>query len=217
MKTRKLLFYLLAVLMGGCVPVFSLHPLYTKETVILKQELLGTWVHVNDPNMTWDFKRAEEPNAYKLIYTGEPGKRGSFITHLVKLKDQLFLDVYPDAMPCDIEDPNKLDWQYNSFFIVPVHTFLKVDSIEPVLKMRLTDDELMKKLLERDPNAIKHTLLDEVRYVLTGSTKELQDLVTKYGDGDRLFRTEDPIILNRAKAKGPQKSEDKKSGDQTNK
>jgi len=28
---KKVLFYLLAVLLGGCVPVLSLHSLYTKD------------------------------------------------------------------------------------------------------------------------------------------------------------------------------------------
>ncbi len=31
MRIKKLLFYLLAALLGGCVPVMSLHSLYTEE------------------------------------------------------------------------------------------------------------------------------------------------------------------------------------------
>ena len=43
MNTRKLLFYLLAVLLGSCVPVMSLHPLFTKEHLVFEEKLLGTW------------------------------------------------------------------------------------------------------------------------------------------------------------------------------
>ncbi len=225
MKTKKPLFYLLAVLMGGCVPVLSLHPLYTKETVVFKQDLLGAWADPNNPEGTWEFKRDDESeNAYKLIVEGDDGAKGLFEAHLVELKDRLFLDVYPakqgfeetfQAVEQIAKDPNKAVWTFNLFCVVPIHTFLKIDSIEPTLTMRLTDDDLMKELLKQDPNAVKHAVLEEDRYVLTASTKELQAFVVKNADGGKLF--EKPIVLNRAKVKGPQKSEDKKSGGSTDK
>ena len=40
MNARKFLFYMLAALMGGCVPVMSLHPLYTKENVVFTDEIV---------------------------------------------------------------------------------------------------------------------------------------------------------------------------------
>ncbi len=225
MKTKKPIFYLLAVLMGGCVPVFSLHPLYTKETVVFKQDLLGRWGDPNSPENVWEFKRDDESeNAYKLIVEGGDGAKGLFEARLVKLKDRLFLDVYPakqgfeetfQAVEQTAKDPNKAVWTFNMFCVVPVHTFLKIDSIEPMLTMSLTDDDLMKELLKQDPNAVKCAVLEEDRYVLTASTKELQAFVLKYADGGKLF--EKPIALNRAKAEGSQKSEDKKSGGSTDK
>ena len=93
MNTRKLLFYMLAGLLGGCVPVMSLHPFYTKENVVFDKKLLGTWVDdPNRPETTWHFESIDEPrNAYKLIFIGEDGQKGSFVAHLLKLKDRLFL------------------------------------------------------------------------------------------------------------------------------
>ena len=68
MRTKKFLFCLLASLLGSCVPIMSLHPLFDEKNVVFNEKLLGTWVE--DPNTTWEFSRAEEPtNAYKLIYT----------------------------------------------------------------------------------------------------------------------------------------------------
>ena len=225
MKTRKLFFYLLTVLMGGCVPVFSLHPLYTKETVVFKQDLLGRWADPNNPEGAWEFKRDDESeNAYKLIVEDGDGGKGLFEAHLVELKDRLFLDVYPakqgfeeifQAIEQTAKDPNKAVWTFNMFCVVPIHTFLKIDSIEPALTMSLTDDDLMKELLKQDPNAVKYAVLEEDRYVLTASTKELQAFVLKYADGRKLF--EKPIVLNRTKVKGRQKSEDNKSGGSTDK
>ncbi|MBL7186586.1 MAG: hypothetical protein ISS70_09685 [Phycisphaerae bacterium] len=196
MNTRKLLFYMLAALLGGCVPVMSLRPLYTKENVVFDKKLLGTWVdEPNDPEITWQFKSIDEPkNAYKLIFTGEDGMKGSFVAHLVKLQDRLFLDVYPSELPWDPEDPNKMEWPYNTLFLIPAHTFVKMDSVGPKLKMRLMLETQLKKLLEENPDAIAHAAVED-RLILTASTKELQAFVLKYADSDKVFT--DEIVLER--------------------
>ena len=200
MKTKKLLFYMLAVLLGGCVPVISLHPLYTEKDVVMEKKLCGTWVDdANSPNTTWEFKRIDEPkNAYKLIFTDEDGKKGSFVAHMVKLQNRLFLDIFPSELPWEPEDPNKMDWPYNSLFLIPAHTFVKVDSIEPQLKLRLTLESKMEELLKENPSAAEHTSVGD-RLVLTGSTKELQAFVLKYADDERVFT--DQVALSRKEPK----------------
>lgn len=208
MKTKMPLFYLLAALLGGCVPVFSLHPLYTEKEVVFKQELVGVWADPNDSEGAWDFKRdTESENAYKLIVGADEGPMGLFDAHLVKLKDQLYLDIFPaeegfeetmESLEETAKDPNNKVWAFNLFFTVPVHTFIKVDLAESTLSLSLTDDVLMEKILEQDPKAIKHILVDSDRYVMTATTKELQAFVIKYADS-KLF--EEPMLLKRKKAK----------------
>ena len=209
MRTKKLLFYLLAVLLGGCVPVMSLHSLYTKEKedVVFEKKLLGTWVQegpndAQEPYInTWEFKQSDKSEkAYELFVCDNQGKKGWFVAHLVKLKKRFFLDVYPSELPWEPEDPNKVKWPYNSLFLIPAHTFLKIDSIEPELKMRLTMEGEMEKLLKEDPNAVRHTSVED-RLVLTASTKELQAFVLKYADDSRVFPEE--TVLNRKETKAP--------------
>ena len=203
MKTKQLLFYMLAGLLGGCFPVMSLHPLYTEEDVAFEENLVGTWVDdPNGPETTWEFSRAgPKEKVYKLVFSDKDGKKGSFDVHLVKLKERFFLDVYPSELPWKPEDPNKVKWLYNSLFLIPAHTFLKIDSIESQLKMRLTDDEELKEqVLWEDPNAVKHMSI-ESRIILTASTKELQAFVLKHADDNRVFTGE--IVLNRKKSKNP--------------
>jgi hypothetical protein len=217
MNAKKFFFYLLAVLLGGCVPIVSLHPLFNEKDVVFDEKLLGTWVDdPNSPETTWEFSRIAEPqNAYKLIFSKEKeGKveaKGLFIVHLVKLKDKLFLDVCPPA-PWDWEqqDPNKVKWAYNAFFLIPGHTFVKIDFFEPQLKMLLTDDDKMKEFLKADPNAVKHELLDG-RPILTASTKELQTFVLKYADGDKVFAND--ITLSRKKTADPNAPAGSKPGE----
>ena len=97
-------------------------------------------------------------------------------------------------MPWDIEDPNEMELPYNSLFLIPVHTFIKIDSFEPKLKMRLTNEEDLKKLLKEKPDAVEHTFVEE-RLVLTASIKELQNFILKYADDKRVFKNE--IVLGR--------------------
>ena len=191
---------MLAVILGGCVPVISLHPLYTEKDVVLDKKLYGTWMDDSgDSKTTWEFKSIDEPkNAYKLIFTDEEGQKGSFVAHLVKLQDRLFLDIFPSELPWEPEDPNKMDWLYNTFFLIPAHTFVKVDSIEPQLKLRFTLESKMEELLKENPNAVEHTSVGD-RLVITGSTKELQAFILKYADDEKLFT--DEIILSRKETK----------------
>ncbi len=186
----------------------SLHPLYTEEDVVFEEKLLGTWVDdPDDPKTTWEFSHAEaEEKAYKLIYSDGEGKKGSFGVHLVKLGNRLFLDVFPDQFPSEQQDWEKMNWAYNYFFFESAHTFIKIDSIEPQLKMRRTVSDDMKELLKEDPNVIKHELVED-KIILTASTKELQVFVLKYAYDIRVFPAK--IILNRKETKSPQPSPEK--------
>jgi hypothetical protein len=200
MKTKKLFFYVFAVIVGGCIPVISLHPLYTEKDVVVDKKLYGTWIDdPNNPKITWEFENIDEPkNSYKLIFTDEEGKKGSFVTHLVKLQDRLFLDIFPSELPWEPEDPNKLDWPYNYLFMIPAHTFVKIDSIEPQLKLRLLLESNLQELLKENPDAVEHTSIGD-RTVLTGSTKELQAFIIKYADNEKVFPEQ--VALSRKEPK----------------
>lgn len=203
MRAKKLLFYLLAIVLGGCIPVMSLHPLFTEQDLVFEEKLLGTWADdPNKPETTWEFNRlkTEDANdkAYQLLFTDKEGKKGSFVAHLVKLDDKLFLDAYPSEVPWEPKDPNRVEWLYNTLFLIPAHTFLKIDSIEPQLKMRWTTEDKMKEMLEENPDAVKHTSLED-RLVMTAPTKELQAFVIKYADDERVFPAK--AVLTRKKSK----------------
>ena len=191
MKIKKFLFYLLAFSLGGCVPVMSLHPLYTEKDLVSDAILLGTWVEdSNRPDCVWDFQEFDEQEkAYKLVFTDNEGHKGLLKAHLTKLGDNLFLDLYPTEPPWNDEDPNMVKWPYNTLFMVPSHTFVKVNFSGPLLKLYLTDDDEMTKLLKENPGAVKHTFVDD-QPVLLGSTQELRAFVSKYAGDKRLFSSE---------------------------
>jgi hypothetical protein len=91
MNMKKVLAVISAVcFIVGCIP--SLHPLYTENDLIFEKALVGTWVDEN-PENTWTFSQSGEKE-YKLIYS-EDGKPGEFTAHLLKIKDKMFIDLYP--------------------------------------------------------------------------------------------------------------------------
>jgi hypothetical protein len=210
MKARKFTFYGLALLLVGCVPIVSLHPLFTKDSLVFEEKLLGAWVEGTDtPQVRWEFARLEASAAerlpallreeiakcYRLTIEDREGRRGSFAACLVKLQDKLFLDVLPDRFPSGEQDAEQMKLAYNAFFFAPVHTFVRVGAIGDSLKLRLTDDAGFKKLLDAEPKAVKYDTIDD-RSVLTASTQELQAFLAKYADDERLFPNE--ITLKRA-------------------
>jgi len=198
MKTKKILFYLLAGLLGGCIPVLSLHPLYTEENVVFEEKLLGIWVQ-QDSNNIWEFKHpVESEKVYELTLYENEVKKGVFVACLARLDERLFLDVRPNKFPSEQDDVEKMKLPYNAFFFIPGHSFVIVDSIEPQLKLRWTAEDKVEKLLKEQPNAVKHELIED-RVVLTASTGELQQFVLKYADDKRVFPAE--AVLTRKKDK----------------
>jgi hypothetical protein len=137
--------------------------------------------------------RDQIQKCYRVTITDDKDRKGSFAACLVKLQDRLFLDILPDKFPAGEQNPEKMKLAYNAFFFLPVHSFVRVSSIGDQLKVRLTDDEGFKKLLEAEPKAVKYDMIDE-RPVLTASTAELQAFMAKYADDERLFPNELTLI-----------------------
>ncbi|MEN6333091.1 MAG: hypothetical protein ABFE01_02460 [Phycisphaerales bacterium] len=201
MNMKRPAFFLGAILLAGCAPIVSLHPLFTKENIVFEEKLVGTWVKdVNNPEVIWKFSRLDESAAkgllepwkdvitkfYGLDITDQDGRKGSFAACLVKLGDRMFLDVFADRFPSGEQDVEKAPLAYNAFFFVPVHTFIRVDSIGDQLAIHVTDDDRFKELIQAVPTPVKHEIVDD-RPVLTASTNELQEFVTKFATDERLF------------------------------
>jgi hypothetical protein len=199
MRTRKFLFYLLAGLLGCCVP--SLHPLYTDKELAFDEKLLGSW---GESNQTWEFKKGEKEKSYDLV-TEEKGKKGEFTVYLVKIQDSskadkekesarqilLFLDLYP-------KEPNLETTDFYKFHLLPVHTFLKIEQVGTTLKIQAMNPEKLQEMLKAEPDLIKHEVLED-RIVLTASTKDLQKFMLDHAKDEGLFG--DPTELERDEPK----------------
>ena len=201
MKIKKVVFYLLAVILGGCVP--SLHPLFTENELIFDANLVGIWSST-DSNETWEFKPAAK--GYECIYVENNGKIGRFDAGLGKLGNDMFLDIYPKELNITENDFYKMHF-------VPAHTFMRVNFTKDSLELRAMNPEGLDKLLKSDPNAIKYEKpRDSV--VLTASTKDLQTFMLKYGIDEKfeLFgKAKEADKMHRVKTGKPQDANNTKT------
>ena len=152
----------LLALAAGCVP--SLQPLYTPDVIAFDPALIGAWSQTNKEER-WEFTKAGDDH-YKLTHTDKEKHTGEFTAYLVKLKDQRFLDLYPEDS----------DAKLNELFamhLVAAHTFLWVTKCGDTLDMALMIPDPMKKILTEKPAALKHEMMKD-NLLLTATSKELQ-------------------------------------------
>lgn len=198
---KKLLLLSLTLGLTGCLP--SLHPLYTEDTLVFREELLGHWTdQQGEEESTWHFTRGEG-KLYQLTHTDSKGKAGYFEVGLVQLGDQYFLDLYPDARRTDLPEDEeflKKPWflegmnELTQFHLLPAHTFVRVRWEGALLQLEWLGSEWLDDLFKKKRTAIRHEEVDG-QTVLTASTQELQKFLTKYGSEDRAFS--DLAILSR--------------------
>lgn len=170
----------------GCIP--SLQPVYTQQDVVFDRALLGVW-STPQSNDAWSFTKSEG-KAYRFVYTDKNGKKGAFLAHLANIDGTMLLDLYPEKPELDANDFYKLH-------LVPAHTFMLVDAIEPTLRLRVMNPDWLRKLLQERPGAIEHQSVDGEWIVLTATTERLQQFIVRHARTKEAFGK--PFSLRRVK------------------
>lgn len=156
---------LCALLCSACVP--SVHPLYTHSDLAFDPGLIGIWTD-SDSTETWDLS-LEKENEYKLVHTDESGKEGEFEVRLVKVGEQMFLDVCP----------SRPDLSQNNFYrghILSVHTFVKLTRSGSSYQISILEPKWLKSHLAKKPSALRHAVVDG-EILITDSTTNLQTFI----------------------------------------
>ena len=154
---------------AGCVP--SLHPLYTEEDLVYEPNLVGTWE--DEDSETWTFTKSSEKE-YNLATVENNGRKGSFIVHLVKVKGRLFLDLYPEE---PVFKENMGDFYEGH--LLKVHTFMRIEQIQPTLRIAPLDSDWIRAYLKKHPKEIRHEKVDD-GILLTAQPKALQSFLIKH-------------------------------------
>jgi hypothetical protein len=213
-KLFVLALFLSSFFIQGCIP--SLHPLYTKDSLVYIEDILGIWtdadmtqddkklqITLNDVNNDmpemWSFEKGDD-SSYKLIHVDGDGRAARFDVHIVKLGENYFIDFYRDDP--NKSDKEKYDFGFNSdklngleaFHLLPVHTFAKLEITDSHLKISMFDGDFLKKLFKEKRIRLKHEEVDD-NIVLTAQPKELQQFIMKYGNEKEAFI--EPTTLKR--------------------
>jgi hypothetical protein len=162
----------LAVLFTGC-PVRSLEPLFTDNDVAFNPLILGTWVNKGD---LYTFKQSGEKNYEVAVRDTSSGKNDSVVyaVQLGKLGNSWFLDSFLSGDPRD-------------FHLLSMHIISKVEfqSADSFSVSSLESDWLKKKINDGSLT-IAHVVRDG-DVVLTATTEELQQLVSRYANDSGAF------------------------------
>jgi len=179
----------LLLVMTGCIP--TLHPLYTEADLIFDPSLVGEWTG-KDGKETWTFTKSTEKE-YKLLYVDEDGKKGEFDVNLLKVKDNQFLDFFP-------LEPSLKENDFYKAHLLPVHTFMRVQQIEPTLQLVMLKLDWLEKFLKENPGAIRHEK-EGNRILITAQPKELQAFLIKHEKTADAWSESDPLTRRVEKQK----------------
>lgn len=180
MKALKfLVFVFLTSLFLGCIS--SVNPLFTENELIFNPDLLGDW---SDGETKLSFTREGE-NAYILI-TSEKGDEAGYKTHLVKLGNDSYLDIFPS-------DTLKDSFLFDATHF-PVHYFWKIGIMHEEIVLSTMDSELADSLINDHLFDIPYVLSEDGWLLVTASTEKLQKF---FKENENLFT--DPVVYRRVK------------------
>lgn len=181
-----MLFLAAIVSMMACVP--CLNPLFTEKELVLDEAILGSWV--DEEHASWVFEQSTE-DSYLLTYhpleagwplSSVPGNPVRFEARLVRLGDDLFLDLFPDAYP----DSQALGNDLALFHLVPAHTFSRIWIDQEGIKLGMLDPEWLERGLAAGEIEIAHKRGEE-GVLLTAATSELQAFARTFADNKEAF------------------------------
>ncbi len=203
---KRMMFVMLlsmAALLQGCI-VKSLHPFYTVNDLVFRQELVNSWI--DDDGNKWLIRRSEDTPAYEMRWLGQGDRNLVFLAHLFQLEGELYFDFIP------IEDEGKQSYGLFDLHLVAVHSVAKVHRLsENEIQIKWFNEKWLKSLFEQNRIKISHEVIKEEfaaysedpdeaakeirEYVLTGSTEELQKFLIKYGNDDAAFADKNTVWL----------------------
>lgn len=183
MNEMKILFIVIILFLEGCI-IPSLHPLFTKDDIVFDPILIGTWIQETDNDVSWIFEKSED-NTYEVTIKWSENI-DKFKVHLIKLKQFVFLDFYPQQE------------NVNTYYFIPTHIFFRVWIEENMLRIAILDKQWFEDIAVKNKQGIAYERLEDSNLVVfTSSTKELQKFILNNAENNLAFS--DVMRLSRKK------------------
>ena len=190
MRTKQFLFLLVIIVLLQSCGVVSFYPLYTDDTVIENDQIIGVWENSEDEYI-WDIYKPDtlkstpisfgdhngDNNKYSYLaivfMEDEPEQWTEFMIHLVKIDDYTYADIFPYS------------WKFQNdnlmAHMVPVHSFARV-SLDSTFTVAFMDQELLEDLITQKKVRIPFVMDDDDKTLLLSKPEELQKFLIKYED-----------------------------------
>jgi hypothetical protein len=176
------------VLLSGCIPP-SVNPLYTDNDLVFDPLLVGVWVEegaTQTTNENWAVEKGAG-KSYKLTITEENGEKGEFEAHLLKLKDDFFLDLKPSQVEFDAKQAYT-----TQVALIPGHLIFRVHELDSKLKLSAPDPDWLYGYLGKNPNALAHFTEGgfdpgDRTVIITASTQDVQRFVLAHIGKNEFF------------------------------
>lgn len=174
---------------GGNPFVVSLQPFYTPLDLDADSRLNGTWSD-DEGDATFSFEQGKEKEKeYKLVVKEKDGDKevsSEFDARVVRLGVSWFLDIYPRS--------SKEGSEFYSVHFMRAHTIARVEIKQDSIQMAFFSASWLKAKIQEKSVDTPYVKADDA-LLLTGTTEEVQELVSCYANDDEAFA--DPLLLQK--------------------
>ena len=204
-KISSFLFAVSLLMLAGC-GLTTLHPIFTPGDLIMDTHLMGKW----ENEKTWyrfdpasqvaleDIpEKLQQFSSKFYLLTTDKGRNLAF---LIKIGDHHFLDVYPIEGDAEKDiDP------FYKLHKVRMHTVHRLDYETPSsFRLQNFEDSYLENLIHKKQLRIAYTNVknsdtNEEDIVITASTNELQQFLSKYGSDINAYDKEEEKIFTQNK------------------
>ena len=203
----------------------SLHNLVTYTTVISDNRITGNWQHddmtikietvptssflkniasakVNGEEKKSNYDSKEDSLLYSRSYIIDFTKnnyRYYMVCCLTHIGDDLYADIEPlTAEPVNKTTASDIDDLFNGGHYTTTHSIGKLVFRGSELELRILNGDFIKEQLNNGTAAVKYEKDDLFSTtVITSSSGELRQFLTKYGNDERLYSSKNTITLKK--------------------
>lgn len=169
--------FALILLVQGCVR--SIQPVLNDNQVVAANELLGKWV-TDDGKQSVDVQAADQPNQYRVLYTDDSGKQGTFIGRFGNVGEIRLIELQP-------EDPVPNASDTYRAHLVKLYSFLLVRQTKPRLVCATMSTDWLKKYLDAHPGELQTIRPTNDDLIVTAPTADFQVFLLRHWKDDGAF------------------------------
>lgn len=170
-------FLCLLFLAQGCVR--TIQPILNDDQVVEANDLLGKWV-TDDGKQFVDVQPGEQPNIYRVLYTDEGGKKGTFVGRMGKVGELRLVELQP-------EDPMPNASDVYRAHLLKVYSFLLVRQTKPRLVIATMSADWLKKYIDAHPGELQTISPTKDDLIVTSPTADFQLFLLQHWKDDGAF------------------------------